>query len=134
MKKNDNKKIFLLIFTFFTYHSAIAKSIPENIIGIGGDSCSSFVETYEAKQRINNGQENDVSKIVGIFGAYGDFTGTFGGFLAAYMMNNGDTKIPFKNDDHAMSLAYAVCKKNPNIRFIDAVWAMSESAFGKVIK
>ncbi|MCK9394256.1 MAG: hypothetical protein M0Q44_01530 [Methylobacter sp.] len=107
---------------------------PNSIIGIGKEPCSTFIETYDAKQRINRKEEKDVVKIIGTFGAYGDFNGTLGGFFASSMMANGDKKVPFNNDDHALSLAYEICKQNPSARFIDVVYVMSQTAFGRKVE
>ncbi len=107
-------------------------SPPSSIIGIGASPCSDFVSTYDSMQRIS--EETDVVAIAGIYGAYGDFTGTFGGFLASSMLEHGYKKIPFKSKEHAMSLAYQICKENPNIRYIDVVYTMSKTAFGRSIK
>lgn len=109
-------------------------SPPNSMIGIGKESCGVFVETYDAKQRINRGEEKDVTKILGTFGAYADFNGTMGGFFASSMMEHGDKKIPFNGDEHALSLAYEICKQNPGARFIDIVYAMSQTAFGRKVE
>ena len=107
---------------------------PGSIIGIGASPCADFVSTYEAMQRIKRNEEKDAGTIVGVFGAYGDFTGTFGGFLASSMMANGDKKIPFDSDDHAMSIIYKICETNPKARFIDIVYVISNTAFGRNVK
>ena len=107
---------------------------PDNITGIGASPCSDFVSTYEAMQRIKRNEEKDPGTIVGTFGSYGDFTGTFGGFFASSMMENGDEKLPFTNVDHSMSMVYEVCKQNPSVRFIDIVYTMSQTAFGRSVK
>lgn len=107
---------------------------PDNIIGIGASPCADYVSTYEAMQRIKNNEEKDPGTIVGVFGAYGDFTGTFGGFFASSMMQHGDRKIPFISGDHAMSHIYEICKQNPKTRFIDVVYVMSNTAYGRKVK
>jgi hypothetical protein len=107
---------------------------PDNIIGIGAEPCSEYVSAYDSMQRVLKHQEKDAGEIAGIMATYADFTGTFGGFFASAMMEHGDTKLPFKSREHAMNLAYQVCTDNPNIRFIDAIYVMSHTAFGRNVK
>lgn len=104
---------------------------PDEIIGIGASPCAEFVQIYDAMQRIKQNKESDYGFIAGTFGAYGDFTGTLGGFLSSSMMENGDRKIPFENDDDALSKIYVVCKANLKLRFIDVVYIVSHTAFGR---
>jgi len=125
--------ILLLSLPFISNAEKLTRP-PNNITGIGASPCSDFVSTYEVMQRINNKEEKDPSTIAGTFGAYGDFTGTFGGFFASSMMEHGDKKLPFTNADHSMSLLYGICKQNPNVRFIDIVYTMSQTAFGRSVK
>ena len=61
-------------------------------------------------------------------------SGTFGGFFAYSMMEHGDKELPFGNKEKAMALAYRVCTDNPDIRFIDAIYVMSHTAFGRNVK
>jgi hypothetical protein len=106
------------------------KRPPNSILGIGATPCSEFVEIYDAMQIVKQGKAPDPGFIAGTYGAYGDYTGTLGGFLASSMMHNGDRKIPF-SDDEALSKIYSVCEQNPKARFIDVVHAMSQIAFGR---
>jgi hypothetical protein len=112
-------------------HAEKLNTPPNSIMGIGKEPCSVFIETYDAKRRIDRKEEKDVATIIGTFGAYADFNGTLGGFFASSMMANGDKKVPFTNDEHALSMAYEICKQNTNVRFIDIVYAMSQTAFGR---
>lgn len=110
------------------------KKPPDLIIGIGNEKCSDFVMVYNQKQKIDRKEEKDIAVIAGASAAYADFLGTFGGFLASAMMEQGISKIPFKSQEHAMSLIYEACKQNPDARYIDMVYIMSRTAFGKNVK
>ncbi len=129
------KKILIAVLIGLSFSSHAEKLVrpPDSITGIGNAPCADFVSTYEAKQRIDNGTEKDPGVIAGTLWAYGDFMGTFGGFFARSMMENGDKKLPFSSKEHSMSLVYETCKENPDVRYIDIVYVMSETAFGRKV-
>lgn len=108
---------------------------PNSILGIGASRCSDFLEIYDSVGKIKKGEfTGDSSEVVGITAAYGDFTGTLGGFLASSMMFNGDKTLPTRDHNHAMSLIYSMCKENPNARYIDIAYIMSHTLFGRTLK
>lgn len=125
--------IFCIALSFISFSVKAEPLVrpPDSILGIGASPCSDYVDTYEDMQRVNRKEVSDVGAIVGIYGAYGDFTGTFGGFLASSMMTNGDREVPTRDSDHAMNLIYKICKDNPSTRYIDVVYVMSHTLFGR---
>jgi hypothetical protein len=130
------KTLPLLILISLSSTSFAGKLVrpPDSITGIGGSRCSEFITTYDEMQRIKNHEEKNTQVIAGTLGAYGDYTGTFGGFFASAMMEHGDKKLPWTSYEQSMALVYNICKEHPEARYIDIVWIMSETAFGRYVK
>jgi hypothetical protein len=108
---------------------------PNSILGIGASRCSDFVDTYDSMRKIKSGESiSDPTQVAAIAAAYGDFTGTLGGFLASSMMFNGDKTLPTRDYNHAMSLIYGTCKDHLDARYIDIAYIMSHTLFGRSLR
>lgn len=103
---------------------ALSQSLPDppqSIFGIGGEPCSEYLKIYDLYQRVVRGERMEQANVVGAVGAFADFRGTFGGYLARMQMERGLRQAPFRSKEEAMKSIYDACTKEPNGRFIDVV-------------